>query len=37
MPEQNADVLEILIRQMAEYRDIDPVLGLQSGPARRWP
>ena len=27
MPEQNADVLEILIGQMAECRDIDPVLG----------
>ena len=27
MPEQDADVLEILIGQMAENRDIDPVLG----------
>ena len=27
MPEQDADVLEVLIGQMAEYRDIDSVLG----------
>jgi hypothetical protein len=27
MPEQDADVLEILTGKMAEYRDIDPVLG----------
>jgi hypothetical protein len=31
MPEQNADVLEILIGQMAECRDIDPVLGKALG------
>jgi hypothetical protein len=27
MPEWDADVFEILIGQMAKYRDIDPVLG----------
>jgi hypothetical protein len=27
MPKQDADILEILIGQMAECRDIDPVLG----------
>ena len=31
MPEQDADVLEILIGQMAEYRDIDSVLGKPLG------
>jgi hypothetical protein len=31
MPEQHADVLEILIRQMAQYRDIDPVFGKALG------
>ncbi len=27
MPEQDADVFEILIGQMAKRRDIDPILG----------
>ena len=31
MPEQDADVLEVLIGQMAEYRDIDLVLGKALG------
>ena len=27
MPKQDTDVLEVLISQMAQYREIDPVLG----------
>ena len=31
VPEQNAAVFEVLIGQMAEYRDIDPILGKALG------